>query len=240
MAKLLYIESSPRKDRSASIAVARHFIDLYKARNPGDTVETLDLWAANLPPFDGHTLGPLPSPDRGGIDNGNFSTVAWSADGETLYAGGGYQGADGHPVVAWADAGAPEGTTPLTAQVPPQNDGWSHPSGRPPDVVIEMAQPFTVPAEGERRRRFYRLTPEGRRMLRRERAVSNKLCELARVQSNEGAARRRNLHEPHERTWSQAAFTFGLTCDRLIRCASNFVKLICISGCSARSCKNVD
>jgi FMN-dependent NADH-azoreductase len=56
MAKLLYIESSPRKDRSASIAVARHFIDLYKARNPGDTVETLDLWAANLPPFDGHTL----------------------------------------------------------------------------------------------------------------------------------------------------------------------------------------
>ncbi|MBI2186774.1 MAG: cytochrome c [Acidobacteria bacterium] len=52
-------------------------------------------------------------------------------------------------IVAWVDAGAPEGTTPLTAQLPAVNDGWSHPSGRPPDLVIEMAQPFNVPAEGE-------------------------------------------------------------------------------------------
>ena len=52
-------------------------------------------------------------------------------------------------LVAWVDGGAPEGDTPLTAAPPPFNDGWSHPSGRPPDLVIEMAYPFNVPAEGE-------------------------------------------------------------------------------------------
>jgi len=56
MAKLLYIEASPRKDRSASIAVARTFLDEYKKTHPGDTVETLDLWKADLPAFDGHVI----------------------------------------------------------------------------------------------------------------------------------------------------------------------------------------
>ncbi len=52
-------------------------------------------------------------------------------------------------IAAWADGGAPEGDTPLTAQPPPVNDGWSHPSGRPPDFVVEMEHPFNAPAEGE-------------------------------------------------------------------------------------------
>src|SRR3989442_9292398 len=52
-------------------------------------------------------------------------------------------------VVAWVDGGAPEGDTPLTAELPVFRDGWSHPSGRPPDFVLEMAEPFKVPAEGE-------------------------------------------------------------------------------------------
>jgi hypothetical protein len=52
-------------------------------------------------------------------------------------------------LAAWADGGAPEGETPLDATLPPFNDGWTHPSGRPPDLVIEMADAFTVPAEGE-------------------------------------------------------------------------------------------
>jgi hypothetical protein len=52
-------------------------------------------------------------------------------------------------IVAWADGGAPEGDTPLTAQLPAFTDGWAHPSGRPPDFVIEMAHPFQVPAQGE-------------------------------------------------------------------------------------------
>ena len=32
-----------------------------------------------------HSLAPLPAPDTSGIDNGNLATVAWSADGATLY-----------------------------------------------------------------------------------------------------------------------------------------------------------
>ena len=52
-------------------------------------------------------------------------------------------------IAAWADGGAPEGDTPLTAELPAFKDGWTHPSGRPPDFVIEMADAFNVPAEGE-------------------------------------------------------------------------------------------
>lgn len=56
MAKLLYIESSPRKSRSKSIAVAQAFIEQYKSSHPQDEVETLDLWQAKLPEFDGFTI----------------------------------------------------------------------------------------------------------------------------------------------------------------------------------------
>ncbi|RKZ36780.1 MAG: FMN-dependent NADH-azoreductase [Gammaproteobacteria bacterium] len=56
MAKLLYVEASPRKARSHSIAVAKVFIAAYRAAFPDDDVETLDLWATELPPFDGETL----------------------------------------------------------------------------------------------------------------------------------------------------------------------------------------
>jgi FMN-dependent NADH-azoreductase len=56
MSKLLYIQSSPRGDRSASITIAQHFIESYRAAHPGDTVETLDLWQTELPEFDGATI----------------------------------------------------------------------------------------------------------------------------------------------------------------------------------------
>ena len=52
-------------------------------------------------------------------------------------------------IVAWADGGAPQGDTPLTAQLPSINDSWTHPSGRPPDMIIAMANPISVQAEGE-------------------------------------------------------------------------------------------
>ena len=53
-------------------------------------------------------------------------------------------------IAAWVDGGAPEGDTPLTAaKLPDFEGGWLHPSGRPPDMIIAMAEPFTVPAEGE-------------------------------------------------------------------------------------------
>jgi FMN-dependent NADH-azoreductase len=56
MSKLLHIEASPRAARSASVSVAQHFLDAYRAKHPGDTVETLDLWQTKLPEFDGATI----------------------------------------------------------------------------------------------------------------------------------------------------------------------------------------
>jgi FMN-dependent NADH-azoreductase len=56
MAKLLYIEASPRKERSTSIRVAKEFLDAYRSTHPADAVETLDLWKDDLPPFDGATI----------------------------------------------------------------------------------------------------------------------------------------------------------------------------------------
>ncbi len=56
MARLLYIEASPRKDRSASIKVAGEFVEAYRKANPDDRVEVLDLWKKELPPFDGDII----------------------------------------------------------------------------------------------------------------------------------------------------------------------------------------
>ena len=56
MAKLLYIESSPRKNRSKSIAVASAFMDTYKTLHPSDEIVKLDLWEKVLPEFDGYTI----------------------------------------------------------------------------------------------------------------------------------------------------------------------------------------
>jgi FMN-dependent NADH-azoreductase len=56
MSKVLYIQASPRGERSASTTVAKEFLAAYQARNPGDTVETLDVWKADLPVFNGDTL----------------------------------------------------------------------------------------------------------------------------------------------------------------------------------------
>lgn len=56
MAKLLYVEASPRKERSASIEVAKAFLEEYRRTHSGDRVDTLDLWATSLPAFDGPVI----------------------------------------------------------------------------------------------------------------------------------------------------------------------------------------
>lgn len=56
MPHLLYIESSPRKQRSASIEVATAFIEAWQARHTIATVDTLDVWNMPLPEFDGAVL----------------------------------------------------------------------------------------------------------------------------------------------------------------------------------------
>jgi FMN-dependent NADH-azoreductase len=53
MTTLLYIEASPRKQRSHSIHVAGAFLDAYRSANPDHDVDTLDLWEEPLPAFDG-------------------------------------------------------------------------------------------------------------------------------------------------------------------------------------------
>ena len=52
MPRLLYIESSPRKARSASTEVAAAFIEAYRNENSGAFVDMLDLWAKPLPELD--------------------------------------------------------------------------------------------------------------------------------------------------------------------------------------------
>jgi len=56
MAKLLYIEASPRKSRSKSIEVAQAFLSTLQSTHPSVDIDRLDLWATELPRFDGDTL----------------------------------------------------------------------------------------------------------------------------------------------------------------------------------------
>ncbi len=53
MSKLLYIQASPRIQRSHSIAVADAFVGSYEQEHAGDEIVTLNLFEASLPNFDG-------------------------------------------------------------------------------------------------------------------------------------------------------------------------------------------
>jgi len=54
---LLNIQSSPRRSRSASIAVADAFLEAYCQVSPDVTVDTLNVWEENLPEFDQEAIG---------------------------------------------------------------------------------------------------------------------------------------------------------------------------------------
>ncbi|AUT63252.1 FMN-dependent NADH-azoreductase [Paraburkholderia terrae] len=56
MPTLLHIESSPRKTRSASLDVARAYLEAYRGAHPDHSIDVLDLWSINLPEFDGDAL----------------------------------------------------------------------------------------------------------------------------------------------------------------------------------------
>lgn len=78
MTKLLHLEASPRKERSASIHVARAFIDSYLASHPGDQVETWNLWTEPLPEFDGETVNAKYQMLHG-LDHSPQQASAWQA-----------------------------------------------------------------------------------------------------------------------------------------------------------------
>jgi len=52
MATLLYIQASPRIERSHSIAVASAFVEAYRAGHPDDRIIEMNLFETDLPPFD--------------------------------------------------------------------------------------------------------------------------------------------------------------------------------------------
>ena len=54
---LLNIQSSPRRTRSASIAVADAFVEAYRQVCPEVIVDTLNVWEENLPEFDQEAIG---------------------------------------------------------------------------------------------------------------------------------------------------------------------------------------
>jgi len=53
MSRILYIQASPRGERSKSIAVADAFIKVYKQKHPNDEIVTLNVFNAPIPAFDG-------------------------------------------------------------------------------------------------------------------------------------------------------------------------------------------
>ncbi|MGD6819187.1 FMN-dependent NADH-azoreductase [Metabacillus sp. 84] len=58
MANILYVKANPKGDEmSFSARVANAFFDAYNSQNPGDQVETLDLYNTDLPLIDAEVLG---------------------------------------------------------------------------------------------------------------------------------------------------------------------------------------
>jgi len=56
MSKVLYIQASPRGDRSRSVALANAFLAAYRKAHPNDEIETLNVFEADLIAFDGLAL----------------------------------------------------------------------------------------------------------------------------------------------------------------------------------------
>jgi FMN-dependent NADH-azoreductase len=55
--RILNIVTSPRGERSASIAVVDSFLCEYKKKIKGLVIDTLDVWAESLPEFGAEAIG---------------------------------------------------------------------------------------------------------------------------------------------------------------------------------------
>ncbi|WP_447973106.1 caspase family protein [Nitrospira sp. Kam-Ns4a] len=97
-------------------------------------------------------LGLLYAPDSEGVRSGNVSSVAWSADGRRLYAGGRYHLNGSYPIRVWAEAGRGQATDlPATKNtimdLQPLADGG---------VVFGTADPGFVVFDARDRRTLFR------------------------------------------------------------------------------------
>ncbi|GFM36188.1 FMN-dependent NADH-azoreductase [Desulfovibrio psychrotolerans] len=53
MTKVLYIQASPRKERSHAVAAADAFVEAYRRKDPAAEVTVVNVFDTALPPFDG-------------------------------------------------------------------------------------------------------------------------------------------------------------------------------------------
>lgn len=83
MTRLLHIEASPRRERSASIQVAEAFLDEYRKGNPKGGIDTINLWDRVLPRLDGDVV------DAGyaivnNLEHTSEQRSAWAAVEDTI------------------------------------------------------------------------------------------------------------------------------------------------------------
>jgi WD40 repeat protein len=103
--------------------------------------------------LDGRTMAP-PARQLGlaGLDNGNLPIVAWSRDGATLYAAGGYDIDGRNPILAWSDAGTGPRRVhhrgPLTTVMSlcPLADGGLLVAAADPSLAVLGAEPAVRPS----------------------------------------------------------------------------------------------
>lgn len=55
--RLLHVEASPMNAASTSTEIASAFLESYRASHPQDAIDSVDVWSADLPPFDADMIG---------------------------------------------------------------------------------------------------------------------------------------------------------------------------------------
>ncbi len=92
MRKLLYVKCSPRGERSHSIRTADAFVSAWKDRNRNGTVETLELFEADIPKFDGPAVAAKFAAMRGELPSAADRAI-WERIVETIRS---FRSADGY------------------------------------------------------------------------------------------------------------------------------------------------
>jgi len=76
MSKLLYVQASPRGERSHSLAAADAFIESYRTTHPGDEIVTVNVFDIDLPSFDGDVLQAKYA-ILNGLEHTDAERIAW-------------------------------------------------------------------------------------------------------------------------------------------------------------------